>query len=1062
MKNTEKNTRFEETFKEIVSQFPDVTALSEWTGNSWQEISYYELFQRAQTFSQQLNQSGIRPGERIILSSRNRIGLVAALIGVWLSRATAVLIDPDLPDHIWKQQGDKTDARIIAIEKERLFFTESHCTYQFVIEIENEKNTWHEKKVSLSHSVFEDCDPDIATLIFTSGTTGEYRAVMLKHDHYRYLSQFYDDFLPQNSCSLTVLPLFHIAGLFCGVLKPLQLGVRIVFFRLFSANALQQAFLRCHPEVVFGVPRLLEILHQKIQTAVLEKNIFSQSLFYFLIKINYFLNRYANINIGKQCFPFIHRQFGGKLKKILCGSAALLPSLQTFFLSLGFDVLCAYGLTETCGPIALSTTKHRWKISNVGCCHEKKDLHIAPSGEILYCGKALMTAYFRDIAATKQVIKNGCLHTGDLGYLDRFGNLYVIGRMKELIVFSDGKKAMPEQIEHEYKNVPGMQACAVFGIVKEGRSKAILAFVPQEKKNIDGVIAAIFKAASRLKTPYRISDVFVVDHIPKSNTFKIKRHELTAAYLLKQKKESLPTVLSENDDALQTILTCFQNNLSDTTNRITLDSTFAELNIDSLQAAQLSQVLSEKLRMSNNPTVFWFTQSIRELYCYLKQENRIVTVSPEKKSKNKYEKIAVIAMDAVFPQAADTDTFWKNCLTGKNAITEIPPSRFDINAYYDPYLLAPGKTNSRFGGFVDLCDDFPAEQFGLKPRAVAWMDPQQKMVLMQTTRLLKPFSEKSFMQKNADEKMGLYLGVGFPDYLIQSIKEIPVEKVNSYSGVGMADFSTVGRVAYHFGFEGPAMIIKTACSSSLVAVHQAVRALQCGDCDVAIAGGVNLVLIPEINVCLTKGGFLSPNGCCKTFDASADGYVRSEGCGLVLLKRYDDAVSAGDPILATIIGSAVNQDGTSNGLTAPSGEAQIACYQTALINAGISPNEINYIEAHGSGTQLGDAIEMQSIQSVYDRNRDHPLYVGAVKSLIGHCESAAGIAGLIKTIAILNHQIVPPNLHYHTPNPAISFEKSAVCLPVKKTAFENVCRYAAVSSFGVTGTNAHVIVEKSN
>ena len=1056
----ENNIRFEQSFEKNVAQFPDAIALCEWTGDSWQAISYQALFQSAQIFSHQLNQSDIRPGERIILSSHNRIGLVAALLGVWLSRATAVLIDPDLPDLIWKQHCDKADARIIVVEKERLQSAENNPAFQWIIEIENEKNGWHEKKSLLSHTVFNDCNEDIATLIFTSGTTSEYRAVILKHDHYHYVSQFYDDFLPQNSCALTVLPLFHIAGLFCGVLKPLLLGIRIVFIRSFSANALQEAFLQYHPEIVFGVPRLLEVLHQKIQTAAAEKNIFLRSFFYFLIRINYFLNRYVDINIGKICFPFVYEKFGNRLKKILCGSATLSPSLQTFFLALGFDLLCAYGLTETCGPIALSTKKYRWKIGNVGPCLEKKDLRIAASGEILYCGKALMTAYFRNDTATQQVIKNGCFHTGDLGRLDRFGNLYIMGRIKELIVFSDGKKATPEQIEHEYKNIAGIQSCAVFGVVKEGRAKAILALVPQEKKNIESIIAAIFKTASRLKTPYRISDVLAVDQIPRSNTFKIKRHELIALYLSKQENKSSPAVFSENDDDLHIMLTCFQNNLPDIKNHITLDSTFAELNIDSLQAAQLAQLMSQKLRISVNPTVFWFTQSIRELYCYLRQENRIVTASHEKKSKNKYEKIAVIAMDAVFPGAADTDTFWKNCLSGKDVITEIPLSRFNIDEYYDPYPLAPGKTNSRFGGFVNLCDDFPAEQFRLKSRAVAWMDPQQKMVLMQTARMLKPFSEKSFMQKNAEEKMGLYLGVGFPDYMIQSIKEIPVEKINSYSGIGMADFSMAGRVAYHFGFEGPAMIIKTACSSSLVAVHQAVRALQCGDCDVAIAGGVNLMLIPEINVCLTKGGFLSCDGRCKTFDASADGYVRSEGCGLVLLKRYDDAIAAGDPILATIIGSAVNQDGTSNGLTAPSGQAQIACYESALKNAGIAANEVGYIEAHGSGTQLGDAIEMQSIQSIYDKARDDPLYVGAVKSLIGHCESAAGIAGLIKTIAVLNDQLIPPNLHYHTPNPAISFEKSAIYLPTEKINFQKMCRYAAVSSFGVTGTNAHVIVEK--
>src|SRR3989338_3833957 len=206
--------------------------------------------------------------------------------------------------------------------------------------------------------------------------------------------------------------------------------------------------------------------------------------------------------------------------------------------------------------------------------------------------------------------------------------------------------------------------------------------------------------------------------------------------------------------------------------------------------------------------------------------------------------------------------------------------------------------------------------------------------------------------------------------MIKLMKNYPIKKINPYSSIGMADFSSIGRMSYHFGLEGPAMMIKTACSSSLVAVHQAIRALQSGDCSVAIAGGINLVLIPEINVCLTKGGFLSPEGRCKAFDANANGYVRSEGCGLVLLKNYEDAVRDQDRILSIVIGSAVNQDGASNGIAAPNGNAQIGCYEKALFDAKISPHDVHFIEAHGSGTQLGDAIEMKSIQRVYDQKRN--------------------------------------------------------------------------------------------
>lgn len=425
------------------------------------------------------------------------------------------------------------------------------------------------------------------------------------------------------------------------------------------------------------------------------------------------------------------------------------------------------------------------------------------------------------------------------------------------------------------------------------------------------------------------------------------------------------------------------------------------------------------------------------------------------------DSIAIVAVAAVFPDAKNALCFWDNIVQGKNVITEIPASRWDADTFYDAYALAPGKTNSRWGGFIELPSDFPYAAFTIKPRIANEMDPQQKILLMTTQQLLDNYSEKEHFKKLSSHKTGVFIGAGFPDFMLKKMQACQYEKINPYTGIGMEDFSLSSRIAYHFGFKGPAMVVKTACSSSLVSVHQAVRALQTHDCDAAIAGGISLMLTPMINICLTKGGFLSPDGKCKTFDANANGYVRSEGCGLVLLKRHEDAVRDGDTILSMIIASAINQDGASDGITAPSGEAQAACYQEALERARISPQQINFLEAHGSGTQLGDTIEMHSIQAVYDQKRasDNPLFVGAVKSTLGHCESAAGIAGLLKTMGVLQHQIIPPNLHYHTPNPNISFKHSAVQLPVQMMRFKKPCEYAAVSSFGVAGTNVHMILK---
>src|SRR3990167_9337692 len=1008
-----------------------------------------------------------KKGERVILMSHNRIQTVIALFGIWIAKATAVLIDPELPIADRKNQCLIADARFCIVENEMAATDAVAMQSEYTIQIYEHELKWTQHATHRSsNTIKNDCSQDIATILFTSGTTGDYKGVMLSHHNYLYLKQFYKNLTPKDGCSLTVLPLFHVAGLFCGFLQQLFLGVKIAMFRTFSVEALQQSFALYHPTILISVPRLLTVFDDKIQRTVDERGKFSKSIFYAMIQLSYFFHRFLHINLGKLLFQAIHQKMGGALEKILSGSAQLPLRVQKRFLAFGFEVLCSYGLTETCGPITLTKRKHRWRLGNVGPCVHRDDLKISAQGEVLYRGPALMMGYFRDSETTRSAHSDGFFHTRDLGYLDRFGNLFISGRIKELIVFSDGKKAMPEHIEKHYDGIENIKECAVFGAVSQSIPIAVLAFVSTEHADVKDITQKIFEKASHLKSPYRISDVMAVTQIPRSSTLKVKRHALEAQFYEKIKcGNKYVSIKTPHTNQIAEIISCFQLLLPSQKTKVTADITFAELNIDSLLAAQLCQVLNAKLGSSLQPTIFWFSHTIRELDHYLQSEKKSEMPHSLSTSKNKTfheSTIAIVAMDCVFPGATDFSSFWKNLIVGKDAITEIPLSRWNNADYYDSYPLAPGKTNSRYGGFIELPDHFASEQFGIKPRIASAMDPQQKILLIMTKRLLENFSGNPVSDQWKGSNTGVFIGAGFPDFMLQQIKQLPLSQANPYSGIGMADFSMTARVAFHFGFEGPAMLIKTACSSGLVAVHQAMRALQSGDCDYAIAGGINLIQLPDISVCLTKGGFLSPEGRCKSFDANANGYVRSEGCGLVLLKRYEDALRDGDTILSVILGSAMNQDGASNGITAPNGNAQVKCYQSALEDAALSADRIHYIESHGSGTQLGDAIEMQSIQMVYDRESNQKLWVGAVKSAIGHCESAAGIAGLIKTIGVLNHQFVPPNLHYYKPNPNISFEKSAVVLPQKQCHFEKRCEYAAVSSFGVAGTNVHMILGSIN
>jgi len=1049
MKNAAENTenhRLESLLATSAARHPQFTAIVEWSGYQWLEITNESLAQQSKEFAAQLLHHGLKPGERVIVMSHNRIQAVIALWGVWIAKGTVVLIDPDLPESARFNQCEIADVRFAVTDQHAI-------NLQYLIVITDHGFKWQENEGALSQTIFDDCEADIAAIIFTSGTTGDYKGVMLTHRNFGYLSKKYSDLEEPLKTALSVLPLFHVAGLFSGILQPLILNNRVVMFRKMTSDALQDAFLKYQPETLITVPRLLEVLDQKIISAIKDKSVILQWVFHSLIHLSYFLQRYLHINLGKILFRYVLKKFGGKLKTILCGSAHLSSTLQKRFLSYGLIVRCSYGLTETTGGITLTKPSYRFQSETVGQCVDQNDLTIN-NGEIIYKGDALMSGYFRDNHATKTAIIDGYFYTRDLGRLDRHNNLFITGRLKELIVFSDGKKAMPEQIEMQYKTIVGIAECAVFGV----ENLAVIAFVPTENSDVQLITQKIFQRATELKSPYKISDVMVMSELPRSNTLKIKRYELFIKYQ-RHFGSSFVRASVDSSQLEKKIIACFQVVLPDKKKSITENITFAELGIDSLTAARLCEVINAKLHLNLQPTTFWFSHNIREL-CHSSFEHNN-SIQPLGIAKNTQEPIAIIAVDGIFPMARMIDLFWNNLIDGKDAITKIPLSRWNYRDYYDPYLLAPGKINSQFGGFIDLPDDFNYEQFGIKQRIAESIDPQQKILLMLTKRLLENYSGKNAIDQWQGSNTGFFIGAGFPDFMLSQMQHLPLTQINPYSGIGMADVSLSARVAFHFGFEGPAMVIKTACSSSLVAVHQAVRALQAGDCDVGIAGGINLIQIPEVSICLTKGGFLSPDGRCKTFDADANGYVRSEGCGMVLLKRYSDAVRDHDKILSVIVGSAINQDGASNGITAPNGKSQIVCYRKALENARIPAEKVQYVEAHGSGTQLGDAIEMQSIQAVYDQNRSNKLYVGAVKSSIGHCESAAGIAGLIKTIDVLNHQIIPPNLHYQKQNSNISFEKSAVQLPKKIMHFETPCDYAAVSSFGIAGTNVHMIISRA-
>ena len=425
--------------------------------------------------------------------------------------------------------------------------------------------------------------------------------------------------------------------------------------------------------------------------------------------------------------------------------------------------------------------------------------------------------------------------------------------------------------------------------------------------------------------------------------------------------------------------------------------------------------------------------------------------------------IAIVGMACRFPMAEDLSAFWRLLEAGENGVTEGVPGS-GVGRFGELFSDAVQAEACRFGGYLDRIDLFDATFFRISPVEADLLDPQQRLMLETSWRALEDAGMDPDRLKGS--RTGVYAGISNYDYrsLILAGREITEPAASLYAVSGTSYNTAIGRVAFALDLAGPAMALDTACSSSLVAIHQAASALQRGEADLALAGGVHLILSGRLSELRAKAGMLAPDGRCKTFDASANGYVRGEGCGIVVLKRLEEAEADGDRIWAVIRGSAVNQDGATPGLTVPSAAAQEGVIGEALSRAGVLPSDVDYLEAHGTGTEVGDPIELEAAEAAYGKGRevDRPLLIGSVKTNIGHLEPAAGVAGLIKVVLAMQRGVIPRHLHFHEPNPNLDWDR----LPLRVTSepmawplHEGRPPTAGVSGFGWSGTNAHVVVE---
>jgi len=679
-------------------------------------------------------------------------------------------------------------------------------------------------------------------------------------------------------------------------------------------------------------------------------------------------------------------------------------------------------------------------------------------GRVLIAGASTTAGYYGNAEATSRVLQDGWLDTGDLGFLNG-DHIVITGRVKELIIIN-GANFHPHDIERVVEAALQMDGgnvvacgCRPLGTASEQLVLFIRFKGPADKF---GLIAETAKREVTGRLGLIVNDVVQVRRLPKTTSGKLQRYRLAKEW--EESHTVTPPPAVDRGKAGDTTLSTVTTLAMRLTHLAALhpDKALAEQGFDSLKAIEFTRQLGEAFQMSLPASFLFDFSTLRGIAAYF-DEQRAPKKGSEPPADYRKERIAIVGMGCRFPGGVHSpESFWKLLANGVDAVGPIPSERQSLmNA-------ADATQPVQYGAFLKDIQAFDYEFFGIAPAEAIHLDPQQRLLLETAWETLENAAIPPDRLKGT--RTGVFVGALYSDYLLNQLRDGGFADINAYYGTGNTLSAMAGRLSYTFGWEGPSIGVDTACSTSLVAVHLACNALRNGECEVAVAGGVNLMIAPEPMITLSKGRMMSPTGQCRTFDAAADGYVRGEGCGLVLLKPLRMAEADGDRILGVIRGSAVNHDGRSNGLTAPSRRAQATLIQTALDDAGVVSHQVDFVECHGTGTSLGDPIEVGALIDTFlpGRAPDQPLALGAVKTNIGHLEGAAGICGLIKTALVLQHGAVPANLHLQDLNPHIEAAQKPILFPTKHTTWfrPNTPRLAGVSSFGLLGTNAHVVMQQ--
>ncbi len=944
----------------------------------------------------------------------------------------------------------------------------------------------------------------VAFLQYTSGSTSAPKGVMLSHGNLCHNARLiWEGFrFDENSSSVFWLPLYHDMGLIGGVLQPLHIArtSHLMAPATFLASPIR--WLRAistFGATISGAPNFAYDLCAKIpveQRAGLD-------LSRWRVAFNgaepiraETLERFADAYAPHGFRPAAAYPCYGLAESTLIVTGGLheQPPVTLYVSRLGLErrQATAVPADDPDGRIL------------VGCGHPLLDQRVAivdpdtlthcPSdepGEIWIAGPSVAQGYWRRPEESDRTFRahtaggeGPFLRTGDLGFMHN-GELYVTGRIKDLIILR-GRNLYPQDVEQTAEGShPALRiGCgAAFAVETAGDERLIYVSELERTERTtpaDEVAAVVTRAVvEALEVPVDAVVLLKPGSIPKTSSGKIQRHACKEGYLAGtldviaewQRSMEASEFPDQQSPAVNPGAHAIQSWLVDRIARrlrippedLDPREPLARYGLDSLTAVQTAGELEQWLGRPLSPVLIYDHPTIESLARFLVGEKPSEhPQGPTAAAVGASESIAVIGIGCRFPGADGPAAFWQLLRNGVDAITEVPPGRWAIDEYYDEDSTKPGTMNTRWGGFVNDVDRFDRAFFGIAPREASRIDPQQRLLLETTWEALEDAGQDP-LGVSGYATVGVFVGISSNDY---GRLQGDAATFDAYVGTGNALSIAANRLSYAFDFHGPSLAVDTACSSSLVAIHLACESLRRGESDLAIAAGVNLILTPDLTVNFSRAGMMAPDGRCKAFDAAANGYVRSEGCGVVVLKPLSKALADGDPVYAVVRGSAVNQDGRSNGLTAPNGQAQEAVLRAACRDAGIAAADIDVIEAHGTGTALGDPIEALALSSVLAEGRptDRPVLLGSVKTNIGHLESAAGVAGLIKTVLALKHGEIPASLHYHAANPHIPFDQLPLRVVTERQLWPNRGRpaRAGISSFGFGGTNAHVVLEAVN